>query len=87
MDNNPEKPEVHTVPLSMGDPRSAQANINKIADGYEVTVSLKDAGVHERRRRAPSTATPRPRPWRGRSRHSWISPGTRSRWFRGSQRY
>ena len=44
MNNNPEKPEVHTVPLSVGDPRSAQATINKIADGYEVTISLIEAG-------------------------------------------
>ena len=28
----------------MGDPRSVQATINKVADGYTVTVSLKEAG-------------------------------------------
>ena len=49
----PEKPEEHTVPLSVGDPRSAQATINKTADGYEVTVSLKDGG----RTRAASEGT------------------------------
>ena len=44
MNNNPEKPEEHTVPLSVGDPRSAQATIKKVADGYEVTISLIEAG-------------------------------------------
>ena len=43
-DTKPEKPEEHTVPLSVGDPRSAQATINKVADGYAVTISLKEAG-------------------------------------------
>ena len=43
-DTKPEKPEEHTVPLSVGDPRSIQATINKIADGYAVTVSMKEAG-------------------------------------------
>ncbi len=28
----------------MGDPRSVQASINKVADGYTVTVSLIEAG-------------------------------------------
>ena len=53
MNNKPEKPEEHTVPLSVGDPRSAQATINKGADGYTVTVSLKDGG----RTRAASEGT------------------------------
>ena len=53
MNNNPEKPEEHTVPLSVGDPRTAQATINKVADGYTVTVSLKDAA----RTRAASEGT------------------------------
>jgi hypothetical protein len=38
------KPEEQTVRLSVGDPRSIQATINKVADGYTVTVSLKEAG-------------------------------------------
>jgi hypothetical protein len=41
---NPEKPEERAVPLSVGDPRSAQATIKKVADGYEVTISLIEAG-------------------------------------------
>ena len=41
-DTKLEKPEERTVPLSVGDPRSAQATIDKVADGYNVTVSLKD---------------------------------------------
>jgi hypothetical protein len=44
MNDNPEKPEEHTVRLSVGDPRSVQATINKIADGYAVTISVKEAG-------------------------------------------
>ena len=44
MNDNPEKPEEHTVRLSVGDPRSVQATINKMADGYAVTVSMKEAG-------------------------------------------
>ena len=52
-DTKPETPEEHTVPLSVGDPRSAQATINKGADGYTVTVSLKDGG----RTRAASEGT------------------------------
>jgi len=43
-DAKPEKSEEHTVRLSVGDPRSVQATINKVADGYAVTVSLIEAG-------------------------------------------
>jgi hypothetical protein len=43
-DTKPEKSEEHTVRLSVGDPRSVQATINKVADGYAVTVSLIEAG-------------------------------------------
>ena len=43
-DPNPENPEEQTVRLSVGDPRSVQATINKVADGYAVTVSLIEAG-------------------------------------------
>ena len=44
MNDQPEEAEEHTVPLSVGDPRSAQATIKKVADGYEVTISLIEAG-------------------------------------------
>jgi hypothetical protein len=43
-DNNPQKPGEHAALLSVGDPRSVQAIINKVADGYTVTVSLKKDG-------------------------------------------
>ena len=43
-DTKPEKPEERTVPLAVGDPRGAQATIKKVADGYEVTISLIEAG-------------------------------------------
>jgi hypothetical protein len=43
-DTKPEKPEEHTVPLSVEDPRSMQATILKVANGYTVSVSLKEGG-------------------------------------------
>ena len=43
-DPNPENPEEHTVHLTVGDPRRVQATINKVADGYTVTVALEEAG-------------------------------------------
>jgi hypothetical protein len=43
-DAKPEASDEHTVRLSVGDPRSVQAPINKVADGYAVTVSLIEAG-------------------------------------------
>ena len=44
MNNKPEKREEQTVRLSVGDQRSIQATINKVADGYTVTVSMNQAG-------------------------------------------
>jgi len=79
-DNNPQKRGEHAALLSVGDPRSVQAIINKVADGYTVTVSLKKDGRIRAEAIAPSTPTPRRRRWRGRSRHSRTSPGTRLRW-------
>ena len=51
-DTKPEKPEDWTPRLSVGDPRSplgqalrsCQATIIKVADGYTVTVSLRENG-------------------------------------------
>jgi hypothetical protein len=43
-DPNPENPEDQTFRLSVGDPRSCHATIIKVADGYTVTASLKEAG-------------------------------------------
>jgi hypothetical protein len=43
-DTNPKNPEDQTFRLSVGDPRSVQATINKVADGYTVTVSMNEAG-------------------------------------------
>jgi hypothetical protein len=43
-DTNPENPEDQAFRLSVGDPRSCQATIIKVADGYTVTVSLKEDG-------------------------------------------
>jgi len=40
--SNPENPEDQTFRLSVGDPRSNQAIFTKVADGYTVTVSLKE---------------------------------------------
>ena len=39
-----EKPGDRAFWLSVRDPRSCQATIIKVADGYTVTVSLKEAG-------------------------------------------
>jgi hypothetical protein len=76
---NPEKPEERAVPLSVGDPRSAQATIKKVAEGYEVTISLIEAG---RTRAAAESVvdsyTEAETVSRRRSRHSRPSPGTRS---------
>jgi hypothetical protein len=52
-DTQPKTSDEHTVRLSVGDPRSVQAIINKEADGYAVTVSLKEAG----RTRAAAAST------------------------------
>jgi hypothetical protein len=41
-DTKPEKPEEHAVRLSVGDPRSCQATILKVADGYTVMVALEE---------------------------------------------
>ena len=46
------KREEHTAPLSVGDPRNVQANINNRAAGYTLTVSLQEGG---RRAAAEST--------------------------------
>ncbi len=43
-DAKPETSDEHTVRLSVGGPRSVQATINKVADGYAVTVSLIETG-------------------------------------------
>ncbi len=43
-DTNPGKLEDQTFRLSVGDPRSCQATIIKVADGYTVTASLKEDG-------------------------------------------
>jgi len=43
-DTKPATSDEHTVRLSVGDPRIVQAIINKEADGYAVTVSLKEGG-------------------------------------------
>ena len=43
-DTKPATSDEHTVRLSVGDPRSVQATINKVADGYTVTVSMNEAG-------------------------------------------
>ena len=41
---DPENPEDQTFRLSVGDPRSVQATIDKVADAYTVMVSLIQAG-------------------------------------------
>ena len=43
-DTKPGTSDERPVPLSVGDPRSAQATIKKVTDGYEVTISLIEAG-------------------------------------------
>jgi hypothetical protein len=43
-DTNTQKPEAQTFRLSVGDPRNCQAIFTKVADGYTVTVSLKEDG-------------------------------------------
>jgi hypothetical protein len=40
----PDNPDDKTFRLSVGDTRSCQATIVKVADGYIVTVSLKEDG-------------------------------------------
>jgi hypothetical protein len=40
-DTNPKNPGDQTLPLSVGDPRSCQASIVKVADGYTVMVALE----------------------------------------------
>ena len=72
----PDNPDDKAFRLSVGDPRSCQATIVKVADGYTVTVSLKRTDVHARCRRSPSTPTPMLRMWRRRLPHSASFPGT-----------
>jgi hypothetical protein len=78
-DTKPEKPEEHAVRLSVGDPRSCQATILKVADGYTVMVALEGGSRIRMLSESSVESSPTLRQWRKRSRHSTNSPGTRSR--------